>query len=203
MGSCQQRTRLDNFTYTCVLCILSMAPTYCNFPHLQLVVPLVYIQKPFWQEPTFPYAACIGSNQAPTTFATVFESLHEWLFHFTAKPHNLTAASTDTKENHIFLIYKEIQSGAFAKSNMTNGLLIYIWGNIWTFPHILGSPSSYTLQRKSHLCIPFLRIARPQPQFLYIHVSASDLYSPRIGLHISSCRIGRPIVGIYKSLTDA
>jgi hypothetical protein len=31
----------------------------------------------------------------------------------------------------------------------------------------------------------------------------SDLYSPRIGLHISSSRIGRPIIGIYKSLTDA
>ncbi len=30
----------------------------------------------------------------------------------------------------------------------------------------------------------------------------SDLYSPRIGLHISSSRIGRPIVGIYKSLSD-
>ncbi len=29
-----------------------------------------------------------------------------------------------------------------------------------------------------------------------------DLYSPRIGLHISSSRIGRPVVGIYKSLTD-
>ncbi len=35
-----------------------------------------------------------------------------------------------------------------------------------------------------------------------IHVSVSDLY-PRIGLHISSSRIGRPIMGIYKSLTDA
>ncbi len=31
----------------------------------------------------------------------------------------------------------------------------------------------------------------------------SDLYSPRIGIHISSSRIGRPIMGIYKSLTDA
>ncbi len=30
----------------------------------------------------------------------------------------------------------------------------------------------------------------------------SDLYSPRSGLHISSSRIGRPIVGIYKSLTE-
>ncbi len=58
------------------------------------------------------------------------------------------------------------------------------------------------LQRKSHLCIPFLGIARPQPNF-HFHVSMSDLYSSRIGLHISSNRIGRPIVGIYKSLTDA
>jgi hypothetical protein len=51
---------------------------------------------------------------------------------------------TDKKENQIFLIYKEIQSGAVAKSYMTNGLLIY--GEIFTlflFPHILGSPSSY------------------------------------------------------------
>jgi hypothetical protein len=34
---------------------------------------------------------------------------------------------TDKKENQIFLIYKEIQSGAVAKSymSMTNGLLIY------------------------------------------------------------------------------
>ncbi len=29
------------------------------------------------------------------------------------------------KENKIFLIYKEIQKGAVAKSYMTNGLLIY------------------------------------------------------------------------------
>ncbi len=36
------------------------------------------------------------------------------------------------------------------------------------------------------------------PNF-HIHVSVSDLYSPRIGLHISSSRIGRPIVGSYKS----
>ncbi len=61
-----------------------------------------------------------------------------------------------------------------------------------------------TLQRKSPLFIPFLGIARPQPQFQHscVSVSVSDLYSPRIGLHISSSRIGRPIVG-DKSLTDA
>jgi hypothetical protein len=32
---------------------------------------------------------------------------------------------TDKKENQIFLIYKEIQNGAVAKSYMTKGLLIY------------------------------------------------------------------------------
>ncbi len=52
---------------------------------------------------------------------------------------------TDKKENLIFLIYKEIQSGAVAKSYMTNGLLIHIWGNICAFSHILGSPSSYCI----------------------------------------------------------
>jgi hypothetical protein len=40
---------------------------------------------------------------------------------------------------------------------------------------------------------------------IHIHVSVSDLYVTRIGprLHIFSCRrIGRSIVGIYKSLRD-
>jgi hypothetical protein len=40
---------------------------------------------------------------------------------------------TDKKENLIFLIYKEIQNGAVAKSYITNGLLIY--GEI--FAHFL------------------------------------------------------------------
>ncbi len=44
---------------------------------------------------------------------------------------------TDKKENQIFLVYKEIQNGAVAKSYMTNDLL----GNNCAFPHILGSPS--------------------------------------------------------------
>jgi hypothetical protein len=38
------------------------------------------------------------------------------------------------------------------------------------------------------------------PNF-HIHVSVTDLYIPRIGLHISCSRLGRSIVGIYKSLT--
>jgi hypothetical protein len=40
---------------------------------------------------------------------------------------------TDKKENLIFLIYRETQSGAFAKTYVTNGLLIY--GEI--FAHFL------------------------------------------------------------------
>jgi hypothetical protein len=57
------------------------------------------------------------------------------------------------------------------------------------------------LQRQFRLYIPFLGIARPQPQFPHSCV-LSDLYIPRISLHISSSRTGRPTVGIYNSLTD-
>jgi hypothetical protein len=39
------------------------------------------------------------------------------------------------------------------------------------------------------------------PSF-HIHMSVSDLYIPRIGPYILCSRIGRSIVGIYKSLTD-
>jgi hypothetical protein len=43
--------------------------------------------------------------------------------------------NTDKKEKKIFLIYKEIQSGAVVKSYMTNGLLIYVFATapIWIF----------------------------------------------------------------------
>jgi hypothetical protein len=44
-----------------------------------------------------------------------------------------TTGHTDNKETQIFLINKEIQSGAVAKSRMTNSLLIY--GEI--FAHFL------------------------------------------------------------------
>jgi hypothetical protein len=54
--------------------------------------------------------------------------------------------------------------------------------------------------------IPFMysfsgNCAGLSPNF-HIHVSVSHLYIPRIGPHISCSRIGRSIVGIYKSLTD-
>jgi hypothetical protein len=39
--------------------------------------------------------------------------------------YTLVALYTDKKENKIFLTYKEIQSGAAAKSYMRQGFLIY------------------------------------------------------------------------------
>jgi hypothetical protein len=52
---------------------------------------------------------------------------------FRGAVHAAMGARTDEKEKQIFLIYKEIQSGAVAKSYMTNGILIY--GEI--FAHFL------------------------------------------------------------------
>jgi hypothetical protein len=37
----------------------------------------------------------------------------------------ISSVLTDKKENQIFLIYREIQSGAVAKSYMRKGFLIY------------------------------------------------------------------------------
>ncbi len=83
------------------------------------------------------------------------------------------------------------------------------------------SPSSYThLSVRdlfiSRIGLPILLHTAPAISFIYsffwelrglspnfhIHVSVSDLYIPRIGPHISSSKKGRPIVGIYNSLTD-
>ncbi len=62
--------------------------------------------------------------------------------------------------------------------------------------HILNF-RAVTLQRKSQLCIPFLGIAQSQSQ--YSHSCVCERFIS-IGSHICS-RIGRSIVGIYKSLT--
>jgi hypothetical protein len=72
----------------------------------------------------------------------------------------------------------------------------------WTV-HRVHPRSQPKLQRKSHLQYVFLfwELCDLSPNF-HIHVSVSDLYISRIGPHISCSRIGRSIVGIYKSLTD-
>jgi hypothetical protein len=50
------------------------------------------------------------------------------------------------------------------------------------------------LQRKSHLCIPFLGVARPQSQIPHSCVCLRFMFS-RIFPHIYCSRIGRSIVG--------
>jgi hypothetical protein len=44
---------------------------------------------------------------------------------FSLSPPKFTCPNTDKKENQIFLLYKEIHSGAIAKSYMRKGFLIY------------------------------------------------------------------------------
>ncbi len=59
-----------------------------------------------------------------------------------------------------------------------------------------------TLQ-KNPFMYSFSNFAASDPiSSFHIHVSVSDFYIPRIGPHISWCRIGRSMVGIYKSLTE-
>ncbi len=71
--------------------------------------------------------------------------------------------------------------------------------------HPLDSTVWDTLQRKSDLCIPFLGIAWPQSQFPHSCACERFIYSQDrfTKPHIFLRRIGRPIMGIYKSLTDA
>ncbi len=58
-----------------------------------------------------------------------------------------------------------------------------------------------TLQRKSHLCIPFLGIVRPQSQFPHSCVYEPFIYSQDRSPYFPAAEKGRSIVGIYKSLT--
>jgi hypothetical protein len=61
----------------------------------------------------------------------------------------------------------------------------------------------YPLQRKSHLCIPRKGIARPQSQFPHSCVCEQFIYSQdQSTIYIFSCRVGRPILGMFKSFID-
>ncbi len=59
------------------------------------------------------------------------------------------------KKKKIFLIDKEIQNGAVAKSYLTIRPP-RIWGNICAFPHLLGIPFSYKTLQLLHSEFPYI-----------------------------------------------
>ncbi len=84
------------------------------------------------------------------TLACILKDTYENIFSF-------KSSTLLKKKTQIFLIYKEIQNGAVAKSYMTNGLLIY--GEIFAHflnPHILGNPSTYMTLQLLHSEFPYI-----------------------------------------------
>jgi hypothetical protein len=64
-----------------------------------------------------------------------------WLYLTILCGWNNTLGYTDKKEKKIVLIYKEIHSGAVAKSYMTNGLLSpHIWGKYLRISSYIRKP---------------------------------------------------------------
>ncbi len=72
---------------------------------------------------------------------------------------------------------------------------------LWSWPRKYSSCLLHCNENSTYLFLFWEQ--RSLSTNFHIHVSVSNLYSPLISLHISSSRVGRPIVGIYKSLTDA
>ncbi len=74
---------------------------------------------------------------------------------FCTKNINAKLPTLMKKENQILFIWKEIQSGAVAKSYITNGLLIYreLFAHFLIF---LGSPSSYMTLQLLHSEFPYI-----------------------------------------------
>ncbi len=79
---------------------------------------------------------------------------------------------------------------ASRQARLKSSWALHPWGGFT--PHCKENPIYVFL---------FWELRGLSPNF-HIYVSVSDLYIPRIGPHISSSRIGRPILEIYKSLTD-
>ncbi len=69
------------------------------------------------------------------------------------------------------------------------------WATYPTVTTVSLQVSRHTATKIPHRLFLFWELRGLSPNF-NIHVSVSDLYSPRISLHISSSRIGRPIVEI-------
>jgi hypothetical protein len=72
---------------------------------------------------------------------------------------------------------------------------------IWILEYPVQAFSDCTVTKIPTYVFIFWELRGLSPNF-HIHVSVSDLYIPRISPHISCSRMGRSIVGIYKSLTN-
>ncbi len=95
---------------------------------------------------------------------------HRLFFHYTVNSLSeitnarlLQVLYTDRKENQIFLIYKEIQSGAVAKSYMRYGFLIYDDMRKYF-------PISHWGGRKSYMTLQLLHSEFPWEKFDFISV---------------------------------
>jgi hypothetical protein len=73
----------------------------------------------------FNFLAFIRSNILQYKYCTIQKYIFAGCLMFKDRIIRNSGFFTDKKDNQIFLIYKEIQNGAVAKSYMTNGLLIY------------------------------------------------------------------------------
>ncbi len=85
---------------------------HANHGLIAVVVPAVRMVPPSPPPPEMLRVANIHFSSSPQ------------LSFVTPVPCGRPRRHTDKKENQIFLIYKEIQNGAVAKSYMTNGLLL-------------------------------------------------------------------------------
>ncbi len=85
---------------------------------------------------------------------------------------------------------------------MRRKVAIAALADAWRGPEAQLVPNIHTAKKFPFYVFLEKELRGLSPNF-HIHVFVSDLCIPRIGPHIFSCRrIGRTIVGIYKSLTD-
>ncbi len=133
-------------------------------------------------------------------------SIPLWFFYLLPSVRALEVAAHNFIEPTV-TEYERLELEA-ACSQQVNCLLVLVrkpepkkvwWVGLETLETFLNLKCMTTLQRNLDLCIPRKGIARPSPNF-HIHVSVTDLYVQ--STYFPASRIGRPIKGIYKSLTE-
>jgi hypothetical protein len=110
---------------------------------------------------------------------------------------NPESAKLHRPDQRCFQDFAKVQCGFRNASQIS--LLTYIGG----MGFVSATHNEHRLHCKENPIYVFLfwELRGLSPNF-HINVSVSDLHIPRVGPHISCSRIGRWIVGIYKSLTD-